>query len=96
MLGRNWAKPGTVSPPNIFTVRGQVVIKSGKTNMKNANWKGMQKNSGMGPIYFLGLVGALVYFLQTSTSLVQGLIGVLKALVWPAILVYDIFKLLKL
>ena len=41
-------------------------------------------------IYGLGLIGALVYYIQLADSLQTGVIGVLKALVWPAFLVYKL------
>jgi hypothetical protein len=53
-------------------------------------------NPGGGAVYGLGLVGALIYFLQQATSLQEGLVGILKALVWPAILLYKILELLKM
>lgn len=46
-----------------------------------------------GGVYGLGFIGALVYFLQTSTGFWDGVLGVLEALVWPAFLVYELFKL---
>jgi hypothetical protein len=47
-----------------------------------------------GATYGLGLIGALVYYLTTATSLLGGFIGVLKSLVWPAFLVYGVLKFL--
>jgi len=46
---------------------------------------------GGSAVYGLGLIGALVYFLQHATSFGEGVIGVLKAIVWPALLVYKAF-----
>jgi len=43
-----------------------------------------------GGIYFLGFVGACVYYLQQSTTFWQGVLGILKSLVWPAFLVYKL------
>ena len=48
-----------------------------------------------GAFYGLGFIGALVYFIQHSTTFVDGLIGLLKAIVWPALLVYKILDLLR-
>jgi hypothetical protein len=45
-------------------------------------------------VYGLGLIGALVYYIQTADTFGQGLLGVLKAVVWPAFLVYDALKAL--
>lgn len=47
-----------------------------------------------GAIYGLGFIGALVYYLTTATSLLAGFLGFLKALVWPAFLVYGVLKFL--
>jgi hypothetical protein len=47
-------------------------------------------------IYGLGLIGALVYFFQHAASFGDGVIGFLKALVWPAFLVYHLFEHLHL
>jgi hypothetical protein len=47
---------------------------------------------GMG--YFLGFIGAAVYFIGVSTSFWGGVLGFLKALVWPAFLVYELLKFL--
>lgn len=60
--------------------------------------KVVQQNvsSGGGAVYGLGLIGALVYFIQHASSFLDGVIGVLKALVWPAFLVYSLLDFLKL
>ncbi|MFC1690638.1 hypothetical protein ACFL0W_00530 [Nanoarchaeota archaeon] len=47
-----------------------------------------------GGIYCLGFIGALVYYISTATSFGNGLLGVLKALLWPAFLVYEALKFL--
>ena len=57
----------------------------------------MNKSGGAsGAVYGLGLIGALVYFLQHAANFQAGLLGVLKALVWPAILVFKALELLKM
>lgn len=53
-----------------------------------------RNNSGPA-IYGLGFIGALIYFLQAATSFWIGVIGFLKALVWPAFLVYYLLEFLK-
>tara|TARA_Y100000310_G_C20619724_1_gene782609 strand:+ start:99 stop:323 length:225 start_codon:yes stop_codon:yes gene_type:complete len=42
--------------------------------------------------YFLGFLGAAIYFIANSTGFWNGVLGVLKALVWPAFLVYELMK----
>ncbi len=51
---------------------------------------------GGGAVYGLGLIGVLVYYLQHATSFWGVIMGVLKALVWPALLLYKLFELLKI
>ena len=43
-------------------------------------------------VYGLGLIGAAVYFIGGATSFIAGVLGFLKALFWPAFLVYEAFK----
>ncbi len=47
-----------------------------------------------GAVYFLGMVGALVYYLNSAPNFEAGLIGFLKALVWPAFLIHKVFTIL--
>lgn len=47
-----------------------------------------------GAIYGLGFIGALIYYISTATSFWTGFLGVLKAILWPAFLVYEALKLL--
>lgn len=41
-------------------------------------------------IYGVGFIGALVYYIQTTTGIWGTIIGVLKAIVWPAFLVWKL------
>jgi hypothetical protein len=43
-------------------------------------------------IYGIGLVGAIIYYISTATSFWIGVLGILKALVWPAFIVYEALK----
>lgn len=43
-------------------------------------------------VYGLGFIGALIYFISTATGFWVGVLGVLKSIVWPAILVYETLK----
>ncbi|MBS1561051.1 MAG: hypothetical protein JSS89_05560 [Bacteroidetes bacterium] len=54
-------------------------------------------NDGMwGLVWFLATVGAAVYFVQQSTGFWDGALGILKALVWPAIVMYKVLQTLQL
>lgn len=52
------------------------------------------KNSTSEAVYGLGLVGALIYYIQHADSFLVGVVGVLKALVWPAMLIYKLLDFL--
>jgi hypothetical protein len=43
-------------------------------------------------VYGLGFIGAAVYFVSNAGTFWLGVLGFLKALVWPAFLVYELFK----
>jgi hypothetical protein len=46
-----------------------------------------------GGVYFLGFIGAAIYYVQNATGFWNGVLGILKALVWPAFLVYKLLGL---
>lgn len=45
-------------------------------------------------VYGLGFIGAAIYYISTATGFWNGVLGILKACVWPAILVYEALKYL--
>ena len=47
-----------------------------------------------GAIYGLGFIGAAVYFISSATGFWMGVLGFLKAIVWPAFMVYEAFSYL--
>ncbi|MBB5396825.1 hypothetical protein [Mucilaginibacter sp. AK015] len=49
-----------------------------------------------GAIYGMALPGALVYFIQHATTFWGGMLGILKAVFWPAMILYKVLELLKL
>ena len=49
-----------------------------------------------GGVYGFGFIGAAVYFVSQATTFGTGLLGILKALVWPGLLVYHALRLLGL
>jgi hypothetical protein len=58
--------------------------------------KVIHRSSTSDAVYGLGFVGACVYFIGTATTFGMGVLGFLKALVWPAMLVYAALKSLGL
>ena len=45
-----------------------------------------------GAFYCLGVIGSAVYFVSTATGFWMGAFGILKALIWPAFLIFGLFK----
>jgi len=45
-------------------------------------------------VYGLGFVGSAVYYISTATGFWMGVLGFLKAIVWPAFLVFELLKYL--
>lgn len=65
--------------------------------MSTNNWHHVNNNAnGGGAVYGIGLLGALFYFIPQAGSFVEGIVLFLKALLWPAFLVYGIFNYLHL
>ena len=49
-----------------------------------------------GGIYFVAFVGAAVYYIQQATSFGGGVLGLLKAMVWPAMVLYKVLGMLQM
>ncbi|MBI4080938.1 MAG: hypothetical protein HY430_04170 [Candidatus Levybacteria bacterium] len=56
----------------------------------------MKHNAGSGAIYGIGMLGALVYYIQHATSFVDGLIGIFKAIFWPGVILYKVLEILQM
>lgn len=55
----------------------------------------MKCNAGGGAIYGVGVIGAIIYFLQHSTSFLDGIVGIIMSFFWPALIVYKALEFLK-
>jgi hypothetical protein len=63
------------------------VYPKGEKYMKNSPaWDGA---------YFFSVVGAAVYFIQHAVGFWPGVLGIIKALVWPAFMVYKLLEFFK-
>jgi hypothetical protein len=49
-----------------------------------------------GGIYGMAAVGAVVYYLQHAATVWAALLGVVKAILWPAVLMYRLLEFLKM
>ncbi|MBS1523525.1 MAG: hypothetical protein JST50_21160 [Bacteroidetes bacterium] len=47
-------------------------------------------------LYGMGFMGSLVYFISHATSFWMGVLGIIKAIFWPAFVIYKVLELLKL
>lgn len=56
----------------------------------------MKEKGLFGGFYGMGFVGAVIYFVQHSTTFWEGVFGVIKALFWPAVLMYKLLEYLKM
>jgi hypothetical protein len=58
---------------------------------KNPEWRG---GGGAEAVYGLGFIGAAIYYISTAATFWTGVLGFLKAIVWPVFLVYEALKFL--
>jgi hypothetical protein len=56
--------------------------------------KCFKNNSSGDAVYGLGFIGAVIFYISTATTFWIGVLGFLKAIVWPVFLVYELFKYL--
>ena len=54
--------------------------------------KDVQNNAPASAVYGVGIIGAAIYYISIATGFWIGVLGFLKALVWPAFLVYEALK----
>jgi len=54
------------------------------------------KNGTLGTVYGMAMIGALVYFVRHAATFGAGVLGVVKALFWPAVLMYRLLEYLKM
>jgi len=52
----------------------------------------MSKTRTNDAIYGLGMIGAMIYYITKGGGFVAVIFGILKALVWPAFLVYELLR----
>lgn len=45
-----------------------------------------------GAFYFVGFIGAAVYYISISVGFWGGVLGFLKAIIWPAFFVFEVLK----
>jgi hypothetical protein len=56
----------------------------------------MNGNGVLGGIYGMAFIGGVVYYIQHATTFWAAVLGIFKALFWPAVLMYKLLELLKM
>ncbi|MBL7782831.1 MAG: hypothetical protein JNM22_16505 [Saprospiraceae bacterium] len=56
----------------------------------------VKRHASNNPVYGMGFIGALIYYISTATGFWGGVLGILKAIFWPGFLVYETLKMLNL
>lgn len=49
-------------------------------------------SGGGNAVYSMGMVGSAIYYIQQADGFWAVIVALLKALVWPAFVVYDLLK----
>lgn len=63
---------------------------------KDKTVKVVNKGGPAGGFYFLAFIGAAIYFVSISEGFWGFVLAVLKAMVWPAYLINQVFELLHI
>jgi hypothetical protein len=62
---------------------------------KSKNKINIEVGKSTSAFYFFGIVGSAIYFISTADGFWDGVLGVLKSLVWPAFLVFEALSALS-
>jgi len=62
---------------------------------KKVRWH-EHRNGAFGGIYGLAMIGAAVYYIGQADGFWIGVLGILKAIIWPAMLIYKVFTLIQM
>jgi hypothetical protein len=54
------------------------------------------KNGTAGTLYGMAMIGSVVYFVRHAATFGAGVLGVIKGLFWPAVLMYRLLEYLKM
>ncbi len=52
------------------------------------------KHTSSAAVYGLGLIGAAIYYISSATTFWIGVLGFLKAIIWPVFMVYGVLNYL--
>jgi hypothetical protein len=58
--------------------------------------RGTMDNGVSGSVYGMAFIGAAVYYVQHAATFWAGVLGIFKAIFWPAFLMYKVLDILKM
>ena len=58
--------------------------------------KVIHRGHGSDAVYGFGLIGAWIYFIGQAATFGEGVLGFLKGIVWPVLLVLELLKYLNM
>jgi hypothetical protein len=73
-----------------------MTTESKSNEQKNQKSKVIYKGGASDAVYGFGLIGAWIYYISHATTFLMGVLGILKGIVWPAMLAYEVLKFLKM
>ncbi len=56
----------------------------------------MKNGGSCGAIYGMAVIGAAVYYVQHAATFWAGVLGIVKAIFWPAVVIYHVLGYMKL
>jgi hypothetical protein len=59
--------------------------------LKCCSWN-IRDSGSCGSSYFMGFLGAAIYYVSQATGVWGGIVGILKAMIWPVFLVHALLK----
>lgn len=76
-----------------------MIVKKGRAKRKNTkkgSWKCGGSGGMTGGVYFLAFIGTAVYYIGQADGFWVGVLGILKAIIWPAMLIHEVFTRLAM
>ena len=79
----------------VCIIKGVFFIMNETPESKKPNCaKGKGACAQSGAVYGLGFIGAAIYYISIATTFWVGVLGFLKAIVWPVFLIYEALNFL--
>jgi hypothetical protein len=73
-----------------------MTTEQGSAKQEDRKNKNYYRGGASEAVYGFGLIGAWIYFISHATTFGLGVLGILKGIVWPALLVYELLKYLNM